>query len=268
MVSLSSTGVEERYGKILFGGVRGLDEKDTSPEAKDWKKVYEFTKESYGDRTKPDFIKLMDSLMLAKTKFPKVLKPVATTAWRGFYEIAGDDLLQEELDIKDFLTKKKNKNRLPYAIFDVDWKTIYKTTSPKTNTGFMNTMKKGIKIKYKPLYVIESWSQDQKIAENFAEESVGGIIIKTKTDSKFIFNHKFLNKHSYGSGESEMLRIQKNRTPFQCVGYISSDDIQYMDEVIESNNDDYGIETFFDFLQVMYDPKDVNSRERILKKRK
>jgi len=126
-----------KFGNELFDPQLSTDadvETNTSTEEQYLKLIAQFTDQQHGNLIRPNFINAMKTLKGCMSSYPEVLQPEGT-AYRGDV-MSLTDLLSQYDDIADDLSKG--------GVFDFT---------------------------YAPKSIIQSWTSDKNIAENFAKAS-------------------------------------------------------------------------------------------------
>ena len=205
---------EEKYGKILFGNLRKLPEKDTKLERETLRKVYDFIHDSFGKYMSKSVSEVLHELLKIKKEYPDVLEPNSySQLYRGItlqsrrpgHEKMFEDVKKQILAIPATDLKQLQKHRYSKNYFEL----------PKPIT-------------YKPLSEVQSWTLSSDVAtifsgENELREGTISVFFAAKPPRKeMLFNTDFTNTAgnyalsgpNYIGAEHEIVRISKK--PLKC----------------------------------------------------
>ena len=227
--------IKDKYGKILFGDIRDLKERDTEYEYEQFEDLREFIGSSHGVSLNANIIQTFKELLKLKKKFPKVLEPPKyKEVYRGFVAWASRGDKHKEITS---LINKALEN--PDKFIERDSLVI----GPKKEYHFYK-LAKNLKYTYKPHSEIQSWTTSSDSAAAFTNISLdmrrkevninmlSCIIAAVPARNEMLFNDKFVNLvytdgTSEDRGEFEVIRISKR--PIKCDVYISG---PYMEEML------------------------------------
>lgn len=179
---------EKIFQEYLFGEFNKTGEMDTRTEEKIFQAIWDFMYRS-SSANKRKAIPALQTLNGCKEYYKKILKPAASTLYRGL------GLSLKEINSINFGGTNKDYWVGKYA-YNADSK-------------------------------IQSWSEKREVAIRFAEYDTThhrnkiGVLLETKVDDSFIFNGEFLNKLSTilrVGKQYEVMRIGDE--PLQTTVYI------------------------------------------------
>lgn len=182
--------ISDKFGNVAFGGsakIAALQNKDREKDTEFEKEILKKIKlwvnaELQSDESIYDNRNIIKK---ASKKFPEIFKPYTSN---GTYLYRGLSGFASSNSLRDSVLKTKSE----------DW-------TESVITGWYNFKKP---IKYTPHKLVQSWSDDFKVAYKFSNTSrMGGGILMTKQSDEFFFNQKFIEIIYSGRYESEVLHI-------------------------------------------------------------
>lgn len=203
--------VQQKFGHVLFGDIRGFGERDTEYERWVYRKVYRyFMGEGMGQNEAEDIVDAFQELLSIKPYYPDVLTP----------------------DVKGYLFRGFSLNT-PSAIAAAHSMRLLDSTVYKVAR---NPQMAITQVHYTPRHIIESWTKTAGFAERMASvlsnPTFGDdepkamdtfITLQTKqyNEKELLFNSEFTNflDREYGKldEEDEIVRVSKNPIPVEAI---------------------------------------------------
>lgn len=191
-------------------------ETNTSTEDSYLKLIAQFTDQHHGIAVRPAFIDAMKTLKSCMSSYPEVLQP-AGTAYRGD-DMTMNDLLAQYEDIEDELSKG--------GVFDFNYTPKTMIQSWTSDNSIAEDFAKTSPFLLQMIRTYKEVKGDPKALANFAREISDSldnitvpIVMKLNTTSDdFLFKSKYFTILSQHDGEEELLRI--NNQPTRVTGTI------------------------------------------------